>query len=332
MVASMDDQVDALLDALAGETILITGGAGFIGSTLAGYLLARSNVVVFDNFARDALSGTDYADSPNLRVLRGSVLDAQSVRDAMRGATRVVHCAGITGIDTVVKRPVDTIRVNAMGSANVLQAAAELGTIRRVTCFSTSEVFGQLAFRSEETSPAVLGAAGEARWTYAVSKLTEEHLAYAYFRQYQLPTVSVRPFNVYGPGQVGEGAMRTFIMRALEGEDLTIHGEGTQIRAWCYIDDMVDGILRTLVLDAAVGESFNIGNQRAVVSVYGLASTIVRVLESSSKIRFVPRPSADIDLRIPSIDKARDILGFEARVDLEDGIQRTAKYFMAHHL
>jgi UDP-glucose 4-epimerase len=332
MVASMDDQVDALLDALAGETILITGGAGFIGSTLAGYLLARSNVVVFDNFARDALSGTNYADSPNLRVLRGNVLDPQSVRDAMRGATRVVHCAGITGIDTVVKRPVDTIRVNAIGSANVLQAAAELGTIRRVTCFSTSEVFGQLAFRSEETSPAVLGAAGEARWTYAVSKLTEEHLAYAYFRQYQLPTVSVRPFNVYGPGQVGEGAMRTFIMRALEGEDLTIHGEGTQIRAWCYIDDMVDGILRTLVLDAAVGESFNIGNQRAVVSVYGLASTIVRVLESSSKIRFVPRPSADIDLRIPSIDKARDVLGFEARVDLEDGIQRTAKYFMAHHL
>jgi UDP-glucose 4-epimerase len=328
----MDAQLDALLDALAGETILITGGAGFIGSTLAGNLLARSNVVVFDNFARDALSGTHYADSPNLRVLRGNVLDAPAVRDAMRGATRVVHCAGITGIDTVVKRPVDTICVNAIGSANVLQAAAELGTIRRVTCFSTSEVFGQLAFRSEETSPAVLGAAGEARWTYAVSKLAEEHLAYAYFRQYELPTVSVRPFNVYGPGQVGEGAMRTFIIRALEGEDLTIHGEGTQIRAWCYIDDMVEGILRTLVLDAAVGESFNIGNQRAVVSVYGLASTIVRVLESSSKIRFVPRPSADIDLRIPSIDKARDILGFEAQVDLEDGIQRTAKHFMAHHL
>jgi UDP-glucose 4-epimerase len=332
MVAPMDAQVDALLDALAGETIFITGGAGFIGSTLAGSLLARSNVVVFDNFARDALSGTDYVDSPNLRILRGDVLDARSIIEAMRGATRVVHCAGITGIDTVVKRPVDTIRVNAIGSANVLQSAAELGNIRRVTCFSTSEVFGQLAFRSEETSPTVLGAAGEARWTYAVSKLAEEHLAYAYFKQYQLPTVSVRPFNVYGPGQVGEGAMRTFIMRALDGEDLIIHGEGAQIRAWCYIDDMVEGILRTLVLDTAVGESFNIGNQRAVVSVYGLASTIVRVLESSSEIRFVPRPSADIDLRIPSIDKARDVLGFEAQVDLEDGIRRTAKYFMAHHL
>jgi UDP-glucose 4-epimerase len=265
-------------------------------------------------------------------VLRGDVLDPTSLLDAMRGATRVVHCAGITGIDTVVTRPVDTIRVNAIGSANVLQAATDIGNIRRVTCFSTSEVFGQLAFRSEETSPAVLGAAGEARWTYGVSKLVEEHLAWAYFRQYDLPTVSVRPFNVYGPGQVGEGAMRTFIMKALEGDDLVIHGEGAQIRAWCYIDDMIEGILRTMVLDAAVGESFNIGNQRAVVSVYGLASTIVRVLESSSEIRFVPRPSADIDLRIPSIDKARDTLGFEAQVGLEDGIRRTANYFMAHQI
>jgi UDP-glucose 4-epimerase len=328
----MESRVDALLDALAGETIFITGGAGFIGSTLAGKLLARSNVTVFDNFARDALSGTDYADSPNLRILRGDVLDAPALVDAMRGATRVVHCAGITGIDTVVTRPVETIRVNAIGSANVLQAATDVGSIRRVTCFSTSEVFGQVAFRSEETSPAVLGAAGEARWTYAVSKLAEEHLAYAYFKQYGLPTVSVRPFNVYGPGQVGEGAMRTFIMRALDGEDLIINGEGTQIRAWCYIDDMIEGILRTLVLDAAVGESFNIGNQRTVVSVYGLASTVIRVLESSSEIRFAPRTSADIDLRIPSIEKARDILGFEAQVDLEDGIRRTAEYFMAHHL
>lgn len=332
MVAPMESEVDPLLDRLAGETIFITGGAGFIGSTLAGELLARSNVVVFDNFARDALSGKHYANSPNLRVVRGNVLDAPSLRDAMSGATRVVHCAGITGIDTVITRPVDTIRVNAIGSANVLQAATEVGNIHRVTCFSTSEVFGQLAFRSEETSPAVLGAVGEARWTYAVSKLVEEHLAYAYFKQHDLPTVSVRPFNVYGPGQVGEGAMRTFILRALEGEDLIIHGEGAQIRAWCYIDDMIEGILRTLVLDAAVGESFNIGNQRAVVSVYGLASTIVRVLESSSEIRFVPRTSADIDLRIPSIEKARDVLGFEAQVGLEDGIRRTAKHFMAHHL
>jgi UDP-glucose 4-epimerase len=95
---------------------------------------------------------------------------------------------------------------------------------------------------------------------------------------------------------------------------------------------MIEGILRTLVLDAAVGESFNIGNQRTVVSVYGLASTVIRVLESSSEIRFVPRMSADIDLRIPSIEKARDILGFEAQIDLEEGIRRTAEYFMAHHL
>jgi UDP-glucose 4-epimerase len=157
-------------------------------------------------------------------------------------------------------------------------------------------------------------------------------MAIAYCHEKKLPTTVVRPFNVYGPGQVGEGALRTFIQRAVRDEPIDIHGDGTQIRAWCYVDDMVEGTLLAMTHPKAVGESFNIGNQRAVVSVYGLASTIVRVLESSSEIRFVPRPSADIDLRIPSIDKARDVLGFEAQVNLEDGIRRTAQYFMAHHL
>ena len=108
---------------------------------------------------------------------------------------------------------------------------------------------------------------------------------------------------------------------------LVIQGDGTQIRAWCYIDDMVRGVLRTMVAPAAVGESFNIGNHRTVTTIYGLANTVVRVLDSSSEIRFVPHASADIELRIPRVDKAREVLGFEARIDLEDGIRRTAAYF-----
>jgi len=219
------------------------------------------------------------------------------------------------------------MQVNMIGSANVLGAAAGQPGIKRVICFSTSEVFGQLAFRSQETAPAVLGAVGEGRWTYAVSKLAEEHLAYAYFRQEGLPTVTVRPFNVYGPGQVGEGALRTFILKAIRGEDLVIHGDGTQIRAWCYIDDMVRALLRTMVAPEAVGESFNIGNHRTVTTIYGLANTVIRVLGSTSEIRFVPRASADIELRIPHVDKARDVLGFEALVDLDEGIRRTAEHF-----
>lgn len=308
--------------------MVITGGAGFIGSTLARTLVTSNTVVIYDNFARDALSDTPLADEANLEIVEGSVLDKDALDRAMEGATYVVHCAGITGIDTVVKRPVDTMQVNMVGSAYVFESATKAGTVKRLTCFSTSEVFGQVAFRSEETSPAVLGAVGEGRWTYAVSKVAEEHLAYAYFKQEGLPTVSVRPFNVYGPGQVGEGALRTFILRALRDEELTIHGDGTQIRAWCYVDDMIEGVLRTLMIDDAVGDSFNIGNQRAVVTIYGLASTIVRVLNSKSEISFGPPPvGADIELRIPRVDKARDVLGFEAKVDLEEGIRRTADFY-----
>jgi UDP-glucose 4-epimerase len=316
---------------LEGQRVFITGGAGFIGSTLAGVLLQRNQVVVFDDLSRDSLKYKPYSTHPNLQVIEGSVLDPDALRESIGGATYVVHCAGVAGIDTVVKQPVHTMQVNMIGSANVLEAAARLPDVKRVVCFSTSEVFGQLAFRSKETAPAVLGAVGEGRWTYAVSKLAEEHLAYAYFRQDGLPTVTLRPFNVYGPGQVGEGALRGFILRAIASEDLIIHGDGTQIRAWCYIDDMVRGILRTMVAPTAVGESFNIGNHRTVTTIYGLANTVTRVLDSSSEIRFAPRPSADIELRIPRVDKARDVLGFEALIDLEEGIRRTAAYFRSSH-
>lgn len=309
--------------------MFITGGAGFIGSTLAGALLDRNRVVVYDNLARDSLSHRPFSHHPNLTLVHGDVLDAESLRRAMAGATHIIHCAGVAGIDTVARRPVTTMRVNMVGSANLLEACASLPACKRVVCFSTSEVFGQVAFRAEETSPATLGAVGEARWIYAVSKLAEEHLAYAYFKEQGLPTVTVRPFNIYGPGQVGEGALRTFVLRALRDEPIQIHGDGSQIRTWCYVDDMVRAVLLCLQRPEAVGESFNIGNPRDVITIYGLASTITRVLGSRSPIEFVPRPSADIELRVPHVGKARDILGFEAQVFLEEGIRRTADYYRA---
>jgi UDP-glucose 4-epimerase len=214
-----------------------------------------------------------------------------------------------------------------VGSANVLEAAAQLPHCDRVVCFSTSEVFGQQAFRSAETDKTVMGAVGEARWTYAVSKLAEEHLAIAYFQEKWLPTTIVRPFNVYGPGQVGEGALKTFIQRAIKDEPIEVHGDGTQIRAWCYVDDMIDGVLLTMEHPKAVGEAFNIGNQRAVVTIYGLANTVVRVLGSGSPVIFTRKDYIDVELRIPAVTKARDLLGFEAKIDLEEGIRRTAEYY-----
>jgi UDP-glucose 4-epimerase len=312
---------------LQGKRVVITGGAGFIGSTLAGRLMDSNEVVIFDNFARNSLREKPFANHDRLEVIEGDVLDSDGVRAALEGANCVVHCAAIAGIDTVIRSPTTTLRTNLLGTANVLEAAKGLDSLERFVNFSTSEVFGQAAFRAEEGHDAQIGSVGEARWTYAVSKLAGEHLTKAYHDEFGIPTVTLRPFNIYGPGQVGEGAIRTFILRALRGETLEIHGDGNQIRAWCYIDDFIDGLMLGLTHPGAVGESFNIGNARAVITIYGLAQTIIRVLGSTSDIRFVRKDYADVELRVPSVEKAKTLLGFEAEIDLEEGIRRTAAYY-----
>ena len=309
------------------KRIFITGGAGFIGSTLIGRLIGDNRITVYDTFRRDSLSTKPYASHPNLTVIKGDILDYSAVRDALGDTQIVVHCAAIAGIDTVIKRPTETMRVNMIGTANALEAAKELKHLERFVDFSTSEVFGSTAFRADEADTTHIGAIGEARWTYAVSKLAGEHLSKAYHDEFGMPTVTVRPFNIYGPGQVGEGAIRTFVLRALANEEIQIHGDGNQIRAWCYVDDFVNGLLLAMVHPNAIGEAFNIGNARAVITIYGLAQTIVRVLGSQSAIRFTRKDYADVELRVPSVHKARERIGFEALVDLEEGIRRTAEYF-----
>ena len=307
--------------------IFITGGAGFIGSTLIGRLIERNPITVYDDFRRDSLSGKSYAGHPNLQVVKGDVLDPAGLARAMTGAQIVIHCAAIAGIDTVIKRPTETMRVNMVGTANVLEVARSLPDLQRLVDFSTSEVFGTTAFRAEEGQQTHIGAVGEARWTYAVSKLAGEHLAKAYHSEFGMPTVTLRPFNVYGPGQVGEGALRTFILRAIQNEEIQIHGDGNQIRAWCFVEDFIEGLMLAITHPAAVGEAFNIGNARAVVTILGLAETVVRVLGSKSRIRFTSKDYADVELRVPSVLKARKLLGFEAKVDLEEGIAKTAEFY-----
>lgn len=311
---------------MEGKNIFITGGAGFIANTLIKRLIEKNKITVYDNFHRDTLTGSGYADHENISVIKGDVLDFELMCESMKGSEVVIHAAGIAGIDTVIKNPVSTMRVNMIGTANALEAARVNGVSDRFIDFSTSEVFGSMAFKSSETDETVSGSAGEARWTYAVSKLAGEHLAHAYHTQYQLPVVTVRPFNVYGPGQTGEGAIQIFIKKALKNEDIYIHGDGNQIRAWCFVDDFVECIFRCLDNDKAVGESFNIGNARAVITILGLAQTVCRVLNSSSKIMFQDALSADIALRIPSVEKSTTVLGYKAQIDLEEGILRTSDW------
>ena len=308
------------------KTIFITGGAGFIANTLINHYVENNKIIIYDNFTRDTLTGSGLKDNPNVKVIKGDVLDYEFLSKSMAGADVVIHAAGIAGIDTVIFNPVRTMQVNMIGTANALEAARINGVKDRFIDFSTSEVFGSMAFRSSETDSTVAGSAGEARWTYAVSKLAGEHLAHAYHRQYKLPIVTVRPFNVYGPGQTGEGAMQIFIKKALKNETIKIDGDGNQIRAWCFVDDFVDCIISCIENPKAIGQSFNIGNARAVITILGLAQTISRVLNSKSKIIFDKPLSADIAIRIPSVDKTRNELGFNAKVDLEEGVLRTAKW------
>ncbi len=315
---------------LSGKRIVITGGAGFIGTTLARRLVDDNEVVAVDNLHRDTLGGTSLAEHRNFRFVQGDVLDPESLAEVVRGATHVVHCAGIAGVDTVLESPVRTMRVNVIGTYNVLEAALRArDTIERLVDFSTSEVFGQHAFNVDEGHVTTIGSVGEARWTYAVSKLAGEHMAHAYHAELGLPTVSVRPFNVYGPGQIGGGAIRAFIEAALAGRDLTIHGDGSQIRAWCYVDDMVDGALLAVEHANAIGESFNIGNARSAVTIHDLAQRVKRLSDCQGEIVFQPLHYTDVELRIPNVEKARELLGFEAKVDLDEGLARTIAWYRA---
>ena len=312
---------------LNGKRILITGGAGFIGSHLTKALADDNEVVILDNLRRNALQPAGLDTHKNVTLMPGDVLDYRIVQQAMSGCSHVVHLASIAGVDTVMKNPVTTMRVSLLGTSNVLEAAMFAGNIERVVDFSTSEVFGSHAYNVSEGDVTSLGAVGEARWTYAVSKLATEHLTFNYFKQYGLPTCSVRPFNIYGPMQVGEGAVHHFILRAVNNEPITVHNDGGQIRAWCYVDDIIDGTMTALRHEDAVGHAFNIGNPRSTVTIYNLALEIKRLCGSSSEINFIKWPYPDVDLRIPNIDKARKLLGFEPKVDLEDGLQRTIEWY-----
>lgn len=314
---------------LKNKKIFLTGGAGFIGTSLISRLINDNEIVVYDTYQRNAIQYAEFSKHPNLTLIQGDVLDGDKLKDAIKDSNIIIHLAAIAGIDTVVKSPTTTMKVNMIGTYNVLEAIMTLDEVERFVDFSTSEVYGSYAYKLQERDTTSMGAVGEARWTYAISKLAGEHLSFGYYLEFGIPMVSIRPFNIYGPRQVGEGAIHIFITRALKNEDVNIHGDGDQIRSWCYISDIVDGTLQTLEKKEAIGHVFNIGNPRGTVTILSLAEKIVTKSESKSKIKFVPKNYVDVELRIPDIEKAKKILGYNPKIDLDEGLQRTIDWYRA---
>jgi len=315
--------------ALTGKRICITGGAGFIGSHLVERLLDANEVVVYDNLRRNAIQFANVDGHKHLHLIKGDVMDFDATRRAVEGCQVVIHCAAIAGVYSVDRNAVTTMEVNLLGTHQVVKAALEVG-VERFVEFSTSEVYGPFIHKGKEDDLTTIGPVGENRWVYAASKLASEHLSFAHYKEDGLPLAIVRPFNVYGPRQVGDGAIRGMILQALQHAPITLYNDGTQIRAWCYVDDFVDGVLRCAEQQAAVGNAFNLGNPQGTVTNFELANMILRLTKSKSEIIFKPHPGPEVDLRVPSIDKAASLLGFRPTVSLEAGISRTIPWYAEH--
>ena len=313
-------------DLLAGARprIVITGGAGFIGSHLAERLAGSADLVLFDSLRRNSLALTDLASRPNVELIEGDIRDKELVRAAVAGADAVLHLAAIAGVSSYYREPETTLRVNIDGTANVVDAVVA-GQVPRLVYLSTSEVHGPHAHDVSEESPCAIGASSDRRWVYATSKLAGEHLVLRGGETHGFAATVLRPFNVYGPRQTGEGAIRNFCVAVARGESITVYGDGSAVRAWCYVDDFVDATLLALRSPAATGQVFNIGNPDAAVDTNGLARSFGRLVPGL-QVETQEIDRAEVAYRTPVIAKATELLGYRPKVSLDEGLERTIEW------
>ena len=317
---------------------LITGGAGFIGSHLADRLLEDGHeVMVLDNLSTGSID--------NIAHLKGrtgfgytidSVTNESLLAELIDGSDVVFHLAAAVGVKLIVEQPVHTIETNVHGTEVVLKHANKKKKL--VVIASTSEVYGKstdVPFR--EAADVVMGPTTKHRWAYACSKLIDEFLALAYWKEKQLPVVIVRLFNTVGPRQTGRYGMvlPTFVRQALAGQPITVFGDGTQSRSFTYVGDVVEALVRLTHERRAVGEVFNIGNM-GEVTISDLAERVKRMTGSCSPIQYVPYDQAyetgfeDMPRRVPDITKIRDFVGYEPKVKLDDIIRTVIEHMRAN--
>jgi nucleoside-diphosphate-sugar epimerase len=308
------------------KTILITGGAGFIGSSLAEKLVGHNQVILLDrSFAPAPIQYTSLLRHPDITAVEGDILETD-LSALVKQADVVVHAAAILGVNRVCNSGRETLETNYVGTSRLLKVLDASSTLQRFVYFSTSEVFGVNSYRVDEACRPTVGPIAESRWSYAMSKLAGEHLVASYFRETRLPISIVRPFNIFGPRRTGDYALHRFISKALANEPLEIHGDGTQIRSWCYIEDFCSALLQVMVRPEAVGEDFNIGHPGNTVTVYDLAQKVIQLTGSSSSIVFCASPFPDISIRVPSLEKARRLLGYTPKYDLNSGLKLTIRW------
>jgi UDP-glucose 4-epimerase len=310
--------------------VLVTGGAGFIGSHLCEALIARGDEV----FMIDDLSTGSYdnirglKDNSTFHITIGSILDSPLLEPLVEKVDLVYHLAAAVGVHKIIEAPVDTIETNILGSHKVLSACAKFH--KTVLLASTSEVYGKsdsCPFREEDD--AVYGPTTKSRWSYACSKAIDEFLALAYAKEKGLPVIIARLFNTTGPRQTGRYGMvlPRFIKQALQGAPITVYGNGRQSRCFANVSDVVEALLRLVDEPRSLGQVFNIGNPEEI-SIYELAEKVKRMTGSTSKIELVPYEEAysagfeDMERRVPCIDKIAALVGFAPKVPLDQTISR----------
>ena len=314
--------------------ILITGGAGFIGSHLADYLLGQGHrVTIIDDLSTGSMENIREAkENDCFRYCIDTIFDKPLLAELIDDAEIVFHLAAAVGVLNIVESPVRTIETNVGGSELVLEIAAKKK--KRVLIASTSEVYGKSTkFPFSEEDDLVFGPTTKGRWSYACSKAIDEFLALAYHRERRLPVTIVRLFNTVGPRQTGRYGMvlPTFVKQALCGEPLTVFGDGQQSRCFTHVADIVNGLVQCIACDATVGQVFNLGNTEEV-TMNALAGKVIAATQSSSTIKYVNYNEAygegfeDMQRRIPDIAKARSWFGYAPTQSLDDIIKSVVAY------